>query len=345
MGGVERLILQLVEQLIEQYEIGICCLDYHGTLWKENKDPRLRWYCAHREPGWSIDVFKNIIRIFKEFNPDIVHAHQYTPFFYSACGKLLSQKETKIIFTEHGRHYPDIVSKKRRFANLFLKRFADSITAVSEFSKQALIENEGFTNCKITTIYNGFPHASYEQDASQKKNLRQNLNLGENCMIVGYVGSLREIKNPLLLLEAFNKIAPQFPNTALVYIGEGQLKNELQTRISTYNLQEKVFLLGQQNPASPYFKEFTIYALPSICEAASLALLEAMYHNLPVIVTDGGGSKELVDYGKAGVVLPSNSIKDLASSLSGLLKDLVNKKFGFKEMIENYKKEYEALSA
>ena len=76
---------------------------------------------------------------------EIVHAHQYTPFFYAALARPLVRHPIHVMFTEHGRHYPDVVSWKRRLANrLVLGRLADEIHGVCQFSADSLATDDGF---------------------------------------------------------------------------------------------------------------------------------------------------------------------------------------------------------
>ena len=88
---------------------------------------------------------------------EVLHAHQYSPFFYAALAKLtMLRRRPRLIFTEHGRHYPDVVSSKRRWFNrLLLDRLADEVNACSRFSADALSRIDGFAEKRIGVIENG----------------------------------------------------------------------------------------------------------------------------------------------------------------------------------------------
>ena len=85
---------------------------------------------------------------------NLIHAHLYTPFFYSGLARGWSAN-IPILFTEHGRHYPDNRKIKRVAVNKLLIRHYDRVTAVGKFIKAALIENEGIWESQIEVIYNG----------------------------------------------------------------------------------------------------------------------------------------------------------------------------------------------
>ena len=120
VGGTERLVLQMARCLKEQYDIAICCLDTRGEMWEECSLEGYRTYFIGRKPGWHLSTFHSVFSCFRDFKPDIIHAHQYTPFFYSALGKLFCARKARLVFTEHGRHYPDLVSSKRKMVNKLL---------------------------------------------------------------------------------------------------------------------------------------------------------------------------------------------------------------------------------
>ena len=106
-------------------------------------------------PGRDLSQIDKIAAVVREFDPDVIQAHQYTPFFYGALGARRAGRRG-VIFTEHGRHFPDVVGWKRRWFNrLVLARRASAVTAVCEFTKRRLVEREGIRASRIEVIYNG----------------------------------------------------------------------------------------------------------------------------------------------------------------------------------------------
>ena len=79
-----------------------------------------------RREGRDWALARRMAHSFRARRVQVVHAHQYTPFFYSALANVLTRNRPGLIFTEHGRHYPDVVGPARRLANrLVLSRCAD----------------------------------------------------------------------------------------------------------------------------------------------------------------------------------------------------------------------------
>ena len=128
-----------------------------------------------------------IAAVIRSFQPAVVHCHQYTPLFYGSLAALRARGAC-VLFTEHGRHWPDNVGWKRRVFNRVLMRTSAHITAVCQFTRRRLIENEGVPadrgraagNCgpfyhsrslEYSCLY--CPHAAWSQEACQDRNVSE----------------------------------------------------------------------------------------------------------------------------------------------------------------------------
>ena len=92
------------------------------------------------QPGFDTSLIAAIRRHIKTNNIDIIHCHQYTPWVYGVLAAFGTK--TKVVFTEHGRFYPDTSSRKRKLLNPLLHKLTTATTAISSATKQALVEFE-----------------------------------------------------------------------------------------------------------------------------------------------------------------------------------------------------------
>ncbi len=105
MGGAERLVFDFAtETNRDLFNVSICCLDWMGTLGEELKAKGFNVTLLGRKSGVDYGLIIRLRRLFKEEKIDIIHAHQYSSFFYASLAKNFSIKP-RIIFTEHGRFY------------------------------------------------------------------------------------------------------------------------------------------------------------------------------------------------------------------------------------------------
>jgi N-acetylgalactosamine-N,N'-diacetylbacillosaminyl-diphospho-undecaprenol 4-alpha-N-acetylgalactosaminyltransferase len=135
-------------------------------------------------------------------------------------------------------------------------------------------------------------------------------------------------------------VIEKHPETILVILGEGELKEELEKLIENLNLEKKVFLLGFQKNPFKFLKNSSIFVLSSVQEGLPMVLIEAMACSLPVIATDcPGGNREILDpdynlkvekmkLGKYGILIPPKNPEEISKATSLLLKN------------ENLRKEY-----
>ena len=119
VAGAEMLVLQIIERLRGRIRPTIFCLDGVGALGEQLKSLDAEIVPLDRRPGRDLRVSWRMARHIRRLGIEILHAHQYSPFFYAALAKVLSHpllaltpsgSPVRLIFTEHGRHFPDHVS-------------------------------------------------------------------------------------------------------------------------------------------------------------------------------------------------------------------------------------------
>src|SRR5262249_35811791 len=136
------------------FRTSVCCLDALGEFGEELRGRGVEIQVLTRRPGVDFGLVWRLRRLYQEMRVDIVHAHQYTPYFYAATACLL-RPPMKVVFTEHGRESPDRLRPKRAAYNRLLRMVTSSYTAVSEFTRESLVAFERMPSSKIRVIYNG----------------------------------------------------------------------------------------------------------------------------------------------------------------------------------------------
>jgi glycosyltransferase involved in cell wall biosynthesis len=134
----------------------------------------------------------------------------------------------------------------------------------------------------------------YEREKARKMLSEQTGVSLSKHFILGSIGRLSPEKNHAFLLKVFPQILERIPEAVLVIIGGGREKEKLQQMILEKGLQEKIFLLGSVEEAFRYNNAFDCFVLPSRYEGISVALSEALFSDVPVLVSNVGGNSELV---------------------------------------------------
>ena len=240
-------------------------------------------------PGFDRSVAKRLANEIRDRRVEVLHAHQYTPFFYAALARLVYRADCKILFTEHGRHYPDVVSSKRRWINrLLLQRYAEETTACCDFSTKALIEVEGFPHAK--TLHNGVDVQSISNRPSSEEmeRLRIRIGLDVGRPYAACVARFHPVKDHATAIRGWFRVHQELPEARLLLVGGGEEEAEIRSLISALakesceasgspdSFTKSIQFLGVRDDVCDILRAVNVFTLTSVSEAASLTLLEAM---------------------------------------------------------------------
>ena len=313
VAGAEVLVREVIRRAGNRIVPTVFCLDAVGRMGEEMRREGIDLVCFDRKPGRDWGVSWRMARAIRERQLDIVHAHQYTPFFYSALAKLLCPKPPKLILTEHGRHYPDAVSSKRRAVNrLVLDRLADAVTACCHFSAKGLSRNDGFAGSRIEIVENGIEVDRYGPTLARASGSRRS---------IIHVARHHPVKDQATLLRGFALAADSLPDVDLIMVGDGPLRGDLEALTRELGIAERVRFLGIRTDIPDLMRAADAFALTSLSEAASLTLLEAMASGLPAVVTDVGGNGEIVRHEREGLLVPRGDAAGCAAAFRRLFDD------------------------
>ena len=322
VAGAEVLVAETIRRLAGRIAPVIFCLDAVGALGERLQAEGVEVVCLGRRPGRDLRVAWRLARELRARSIEVVHAHQYAPFFYAALAKgMLFPRQPRLIFTEHGRHFPDVVSRLRRIANrAVLHRMADAVNACCAFSAESLDHVDGFPVRRIEVIENGIELSRYGP-AEDRNALRRRLGLEPGRRYVAMVARFHPVKDHAMLLHAFAQAAAVRPDVDLLLVGDGPLRSELEALTERLGISGRVRFLGVRSDVADLLRAVNVFALTSVSEAASLTLLEAMASRLPVVVTAVGGNPEIVRDGLEGLLVPRGDAAAAAAAFVRLLDD------------------------
>ena len=189
----------------------------------------------------------------------------------------------------------------------------------------------------------------YNKLKNKKDEIKEELRISKNKTVILFSGKLIDKKRPFDLLKAYEKL--DYKNKALIFLGDGQLKEQLEDYIKQKNLKDIYFVgFKNQTEISKYYLITDIFVLPSgIGETWGLVVNEAMCFSLPIIVSDlVGCGKDLVKHNKNGFIFKTGNINSLSKYLERLLQnkklreEMGKKSFG---IIKNwsYKEDIEGI--
>ncbi|WP_379883686.1 glycosyltransferase family 4 protein [Marinobacter koreensis] len=313
IGGTEQVIRQLLTHLPkDRYTNEILCIDGRiGVLGELIAGEVGRLTSFTRKPGFDLTLICHIRRYVREESIDIVHCHQYTPFVYGWFGTLGTS--AKLVFTEHGRFYPDRYRYKAALLNPLMALTSDAVVAISRATKEALATYEFIPSWKVQVIYNGIEPLITEDN--DKKDVREELGIRADAFVFGTVSRLDPIKNQELMLRAFARFYQVHPDSILLIVGDGPEKENLLNLAKELHILDSVYFTGFRAVPRKYLATIDVFLLSSHSEGTSMTLLEAMSLSKPVIATRVGGNPEIVQNDRTGILTEPNCVDEFYKAM------------------------------
>ncbi|MDF3028718.1 MAG: glycosyl transferase group 1 [Fluviicola sp.] len=281
-----------------------------------------------RIPNFRSDreAYRKIKQIIQEFQPDIVHTH-------AAKAGALGRKAAKkcgvpvIVHTFHGHVFHSYFGKTKTWLYKLIERrlakISTGIIAISPLQKEELSLVHGICKAeKIKVIPLGFDLMKFRENLSEKRSeTRKKWHLNDEEVAVAIVGRLAPIKNHSLFLDVIELLAQKGTKARYFIVGDGQEKSSVEQRAKkleeTYGL--KIELTSWIKDIATFNAGMDIICLSSDNEGTPVSLIEAQASGVPVISTDVGGVKDILEEGKTGFVVPKKDREAFAEKLQLLI--------------------------
>jgi glycosyltransferase involved in cell wall biosynthesis len=261
-----------------------------------------------------------LVTLFRKLRPDVVHASSSKAGFVATLAARLTGVQ-KIIFTAHGWAFNETRPLWQKFIfalfHLVTVWCSHEVICVSEAVRKDAAWMP-FSKQKFAVIHNGIESVALIEKAAARAQLAPHI------LATTWIGNLAELhptKAQDIAIEAFAKIATEFPETALVFIGEGQSRARLEALIRERGLIDRIALCGHVQNAPEFLSALDIFLFPSRSEALAYAVLEAGNASLPVVASRVGGIPEIIENNVSGLLVERNDVEGFADALTSLLKD------------------------
>jgi glycosyltransferase involved in cell wall biosynthesis len=195
-------------------------------------------------------------------------------------------------------------------------RIADGIVVNSEAIRKELLEDEGVQPGKIRLCYNGIDLNRFRAGPRVRP-----AELSDASIVIGVVAVLRPEKGLSTLVEAFAQIAPSNPGARLLITGSGPMGQALVELAGKLGVGEQCMFQPSTAEVTPWLHAIDIFVQPSLSEAFSNSIMEAMACGCCVVASRAGGNPEQVIEGETGLLFESANATDLAERLSTVIAD------------------------
>lgn len=319
IGGAEVVIKHLVQTIDRRrFKVVVCCIKASGMIGDELQQEGIDIVTLSNSTQQKVNYFTfiKLLRVIRQKGIRVVHTHSKAALADAAVCKLLMPK-LKLIHTFHFGNYLN-----RRWKDMWIEqifsRLADRLIAVGEVQRRQIMEVFSFSEKRIDKVWNGVsPNISRIDDSFRSR-------LGaENCILVGTIATLIEQKGLRDLLAVARHFHSTKKKVRFVIVGDGHLRVELETMRREYGLEDTVFFTGWvMNAAEVALPAFDVFFQPSLWEAMSIVILEAMAAGKPVVATRVGENTQIIEDGVDGLLVEPKDVKGMSLALEKLIDDV-----------------------
>ena len=277
-------------------------------------------------PGRDYRVYRHLIRRLNDLKPDIVHTHSSKAGIIgrrAAC----RANVPAIIHTIHGLAFTASTSRLVNHAYKMLERNAAPLTTkivcvADAMRDQSLAAKVGRAD-QYVTVYSGMETGPFLQPEVSRADVRRQLGLNDEHVVVGTIARLFDLKGHDDLLDIAPALCAQFPQLRFLWVGDGTLRPAFERRMEQMGLRDRFILTGMVPPTQvpQYAGAMDILAHPSRREGLARALPQGSLAGVPTITYDIDGAKEGTLEGQTGYVLPPFDAKKLSATIALLLQD------------------------
>jgi len=317
-GGAEGKLLELVESLDKsKYNVIVCSLGLGGILQEKFEKIGVKVKVISRKSKFDCAFFFKLVKLMREEKIDIL---QTTLFFADFIGPIAAKLAgVRVTLAWETISAPEWLLKRRLVAYKIAMKFADKIISVSEATKLWSIEKRGISPEKLVTIPYGVDLQRYNLSPASKK--RKELGVSTDTILFGTVARLHKQKGHVYLIEAAKEVVKEIPNVKFVFIGDGELREELEEQVNKLQIADYFLFLGFRYDVNELLKTLDVFVLPSLYEGLPNVILEAMACGRSVIATSVDGSPEAIENNITGMLVPPRDPDSLKNAISRLAKD------------------------
>lgn len=323
-GGVANYIQMFLNNIKnEEYEnVLVLSEDYKNYKKINNEENKIYYVDMIRNINLLKDfkAIKKIYEIVKRENPDIVYLHSSKAGALGRIALLLTKY--KIIYNAHGWYFNADIGKKRVIYQLIEKILAfrtRKIITISKSEYESALTKHICRKNKLKLIENGIDIEKYDKTEEKGKEIREQLGISKDAIIVGIVGRIDEQKDPITSIAAAEKIIKQNPKIYFVFVGKGSLENEIINYANEKEISKNIIITGWVEDSKPYIEMFDIALLPSKWEGFGLAIVEYMMCKKPIIATRIGGIADILNKNESGFFIEKGNSDDIVKQIKYIL--------------------------
>jgi glycosyltransferase involved in cell wall biosynthesis len=329
-GADENTLLTCLQQVEDGHEVVLIHGREHDPHFQETHGHRIKFLYVEKllreiSPVNDIKATFILAKHLRVLRPDVVHTHT------SKAGILgrIAARFSNVPAVIHGVHIVPFVNvdRKSRYIYLALERLAATLTDafinVSNGTRDVFVEHRIGSREDHYVVHSGFDLAAY-RNARRPENWKELLGLATDAFnppVLLILAALTARKRHSQFLEVFRGIVDALPDTRLIICGDGEERSAIEAKISALSLKGNVVMMGFRSDPQRIVAMADICVLPSEREGLPRVVMQYLAGGKPCVVSHLPGIEEVVSHNVNGIILPSQDMMAMKSSIIELLAD------------------------
>ncbi len=326
-GGAERQLVELAKGLPrERFEPVVCSLTDPGPFVRELEEAGVEVVALGKRHGVMSGASLSLVRLMRQERPAIVQSYLFSANWRSLIVGRLTRVPLIITSVRNVDVHsnPVLTALERLMAPLI-----DRVIANADAVKDYVIAAHGARSDEVCVIHNGISMervSACDPDSSEaldppglETGSGEAYADGSDAGTVAMIASLTPKKDHLTFLKAAHIVKAAVPGTRFIVVGDGALRESLRQRAAELGLSEDVSFMGEIDEVGDLLGHVDVSVLTSLKEGCSNVVLESMAAARPVVATDVGGNRELIEDGVTGYLLDAGDAEGIAARISELL--------------------------
>ena len=341
IGGAQEVVRTIVDYMASSNCRPVVCTFKDGPLRQQIEAQGIpvevlpeRRYSILAFPFYVVEmvqIWQALVRLIRKYDVEVVQTHLLRSLDFLVLLLLYTTRLRIVLWTIHNANFElaeHMLNKNKwllsakRTAHRTLYRLASSrvsgFVAVSDEVENSMLRVFGPIQDKVTVICNGVDVKRYQRPVNRVA-VRRSLGLEDQAKLMSVVATFKEQKGHRYLVEAMTSIVPQHPNAHVLFIGDGDLRADLEQQVKAANLEDHIHFLGSRSDVADLLLASDFFILPSLWEGLPMALLEAMSAGLPIVASEVSGTIQAMIPNETGLLVPPGDSQQLAQAILRLL--------------------------
>ena len=301
-GGIEHKIAAVLPAMNRDlFEPHVCCIRERGPLADALEEAGVPVHVVPFRNRWDLRAHNRLRDLVVHLRADLVHSHMYRS---NVPATVLKLRLPHLRVVGHYHNVDTWETQRQARLDAWMARRRDMNIAVSNAVRENVIRRLSLPPALIRTLHNGVDLERFHSvSAVERHAIRTQMGWSAGTRIILMAARLVPQKNHAFVLRQLPEIFRDAPRARCIFAGAGPEQANLESLAASLGLADRVTFLGSRDDIPRLLSAADIFILPSLKEGFSNAILEAMACGLPVVASDVGGAREIIERGVNGYVI------------------------------------------